>query len=169
MRDGCSVMRACPDQRLPERVRSGFTLVEVLVVLAIVAVLLGLGLPSYMDYGSKQRVRAAARMLASDLQAARQEALKRRITVAVNFSPADNACERAGAASYTITQTGARIKRACLPPNVEWVSLPQRTLSFQPTGGVPARMMLRLRSVRTGTTHTVEVAAETGAVTHDAR
>ncbi|MGH2452280.1 MAG: GspH/FimT family pseudopilin [bacterium] len=163
-------MRTCPDQRQPWSVRSAFTLVEVLVVLAIGALLLGLGLPSYLDYGSNQRVRTAARTLASDLQAARQEALKRRATVTVRFSSADSSCEGAGrTASYTITQTAAPIKRTCLQRNVAWVSLPQGNLVFQSTGAVPAGMMLRLRSLRTGATHTVGVTAETGVITHDAR
>lgn len=143
---------------------------EVLVVLAIIALLLGLGLPSYLDYGNNQRVRIAARTLASDLQAARQEALKRRATVTVRFSSTDSSCEGNGrTASYAITHPAALIKRTCLQRSVVWVSLPQGQLVFQSTGGVPAGMMLRLRSLRTGATYTVGVATETGVITHDAR
>ena len=54
----------------------GFTLVEMVVVLAILAVLLGLGLPSYRTYMANQRIRSAAEVFMAGLQMARGEAVK---------------------------------------------------------------------------------------------
>ncbi|MGH7754577.1 MAG: pilus assembly FimT family protein, partial [Gemmatimonadales bacterium] len=68
------MVRIRPDPQLSQPPRSGFTLVEVTIVLAILGLLLGLGVPSYLNSGSNHQVRAAAQTLASDLDAARQEA-----------------------------------------------------------------------------------------------
>lgn len=54
----------------------GFTLVEMVVVMAILAVLLGLGMPSYRTYMANQRVSAAAEVFMAGLQMARAEAVK---------------------------------------------------------------------------------------------
>jgi prepilin-type N-terminal cleavage/methylation domain-containing protein len=164
------MMRMRPDHWLPQRTRSGFTLIETTVVLAILGLLLGWGLPSYLDYESNQQVRATVQSLASDLGAARQEAITRRTNVAVSFSSADPACLTAGrTGSYTIGKDAALIKRTCLAQRVEWVSPPRGGVVFQSTGGSPADITLRLRSTRTGLTYTVSIAAETGVITHDAR
>ena len=56
---------------------SGFTLVEVLVVLAIVAILAGLGIPGFARTLERYRLRAAEEGLRSALYAARSEAIRR--------------------------------------------------------------------------------------------
>ncbi len=151
----------------PRAARSGFSLVELLIVLALVGLLLAAGLPSYLNAASNQRVRAAARTLVSDLYVARQEAVTRRATVIVRFAAADGACAAEAYASYSITEGSTVIKRTCLSPDVTWVSLPPGTLRFQSTGTPESGMSLLLRSVRTGVTYTVRVAPETGAITDD--
>jgi len=54
----------------------GFNLVEMIVVLAIMAVLLGLGLPSYRTYMINQKVQSTAEVFMAGLQMARGEAVK---------------------------------------------------------------------------------------------
>ncbi len=56
---------------------SGFTLIELMVGLAIVAVLLGLGVPSLSAYMANSKIRAAASNFSADLQFARAEAIRR--------------------------------------------------------------------------------------------
>jgi type IV fimbrial biogenesis protein FimT len=63
--------------------RNGFTLVEMIVAVAIVAILLAVGIPSMRDLINSQRVRAAASGLYSDLTYARAEAIKRNAQVQV--------------------------------------------------------------------------------------
>jgi type IV fimbrial biogenesis protein FimT len=71
--------------------KSGFTVVEMMVVVVVVAVLLTLAVPSFSDMLARQRLAAAGTELASDLQLARSEALQRQQQVRVAFSP-DDAC-----------------------------------------------------------------------------
>jgi type IV fimbrial biogenesis protein FimT len=66
----------------------GFTLVELLVVVAIVAILAGLAAPSFKAMMASNRASAAASALQVSLSTARSEAVKRgadaRVTVAAN-------------------------------------------------------------------------------------
>lgn len=62
---------------------AGFTLIELVVSIAIVAVLLAVGVPSLRDMAVSQSVRGAANDLYSDLTFARAEAIKRNAQVSV--------------------------------------------------------------------------------------
>ena len=60
---------------------AGFTLTELLVVVAIVAILLGIGVPSYRYITNSYRMSAEINGLLGDLQFARAEAIKLGLTV----------------------------------------------------------------------------------------
>jgi type II secretion system protein H len=55
---------------------SGFTLVELMITLVIMAIVITVGLPSFNDFVASQRVRTAASDLAADMAFARAEAIK---------------------------------------------------------------------------------------------
>lgn len=59
----------------------GFTLIELMVTIAIVAVLLGIGVPSFQGFVAGQRVKTASYDISSALIYARSEALKRNADV----------------------------------------------------------------------------------------
>ena len=61
----------------------GFTLVELMVVLTLLGVLLGVGIPSFRDFIATQKVKAAAQDLAMAMLLARSEAIKRNTDVVV--------------------------------------------------------------------------------------
>jgi len=67
---------------VPRRAR-GFTLVELLVVMAVAAVLLMLAVPSFGTQIARNRVEGAATALATDLQYARSESVARNAQVGV--------------------------------------------------------------------------------------
>lgn len=60
---------------------SGFTLVETMIVVAILAVLLAVGLPGFADTLARHRVRTAMHLVSTDLAMARSTAIMRRAHV----------------------------------------------------------------------------------------
>jgi len=68
------------------RVARGFTLIELVTVMAVLAVLVALSAPSFKEYFEKQRLRGAADDVISLLSTARAEAIKRERDVNVTSS-----------------------------------------------------------------------------------
>ena len=63
----------------------GLTLVELIVVVAVVAVVLALAVPSMREFMVRQRVQAINAELVNDLQFARSESITRKRTIWVSF------------------------------------------------------------------------------------
>ena len=76
--------------RSPAR-QIGFTLLELVITLAILAVLGAITLPSFNALIDRQRLHAAARHLQADLALARHESGRRGLPVQLNFQPAAQA------------------------------------------------------------------------------
>jgi type IV fimbrial biogenesis protein FimT len=81
------------------RARRGFTLVELMVVVAVAAVILALAAPSFSEYIVTQRLRSIHAQLSTDMAFARSEAISQRRFVGVHFrfTPGPS-----GASCYTI-------------------------------------------------------------------
>ncbi|MNF87328.1 hypothetical protein D3C84_697930 [compost metagenome] len=67
----------------------GFTLVELMVALVVLAILIGVAVPSYQNIIASQRLRAAVSDLHSALVFARSEAIKRNRTITLGPSEDD--------------------------------------------------------------------------------
>lgn len=79
-----------PRHKLFGEFAKGFTLIELMITLAIVAILLGFGVPSFAPFIANQRVRTAIADLHHDLTFARADALgNARQTVVEQTSPPD--------------------------------------------------------------------------------
>lgn len=96
----------------------GFSAVELIVVLAIIAILSLVGLPTFKDMILRNTIKQAAESLKSDIQFARTEAIKQSQNIAVSRNTGNDgawcygistaACDCSTAGSCTIrTVTGA--------------------------------------------------------------
>jgi type IV fimbrial biogenesis protein FimT len=70
----------------------GLTLVELVVTIAIAAILMAIAMPSLQSFLLNSKVRSAAGRLQEDLQMARAEAVKTNQVVALNISAANGVC-----------------------------------------------------------------------------
>jgi general secretion pathway protein H len=97
------------------RADEGFTLVEMLVVLAIVATATAIAVPLLRPPSPSLELRRAALDLASDLRIARATALKENSTAIVDVDVATSTWQAAGAGAVRRTPPGATL-RLSVPP-----------------------------------------------------
>ncbi|WP_024300981.1 GspH/FimT family pseudopilin [Pseudogulbenkiania sp. MAI-1] len=76
----------------PRARHRGFTLVELLVTLAVLAILMALAVPSFGDLIDRGRLSSAADTLYADLQFARSEAIRNNQNVVVSFQSGSSWC-----------------------------------------------------------------------------
>jgi type IV fimbrial biogenesis protein FimT len=74
-------------QRVRTRRVGGFTIVELLIVVGVLAVVLTLAAPSFREMVEMQRLRGTSAQLTTDIQFARSEAVSRQEVVAITFDP----------------------------------------------------------------------------------
>lgn len=76
--------------------QSGVTLIELMVVLAVSAILLAIGIPSFASVASSSRLAGATNALVSSLHLARSEAIKRNSRAVLCKSASGLACATSG-------------------------------------------------------------------------
>lgn len=69
---------------------SGFTLMELIITILVMAILLGIGVPSYMRFKEDNLLQGAAQALYADIQFARSEAIKRNTDITIHFFTDDS-------------------------------------------------------------------------------
>ncbi len=133
------------------------TLLELLVALAVLALLALQFVPSWQDRLARRRLEQAAILLHGEMQAARLEALRQGRGVAVRF-----AIQASGRWCYGASDTGpcrceeqacrlggrpqARVDSTTLPGVRLWTNLPDHTLYFGPVRGGTRAGTVFLRS-----------------------
>ncbi len=76
------------DRNIIREKQRGFTLIEVVMVIAIIAILLTIAVPAINGWLPNYRLRSAARAIYSDFQRAKFAAVKEREDVVISFTPA---------------------------------------------------------------------------------
>lgn len=112
--------------------QKGFSLLELMVVLAIVSIAVAIGLPSYQSTMSSNRVTAASNNILGALQLARSEAAARRSTVTVCASNDQSTCSGAWSDGGVVrTNTGTVIRTI---PVANEVTISGSAISFRSDG-----------------------------------
>jgi len=101
----------------------GFSLIEVLIVIAIMALLSTIAIPSYISWMSDRRLKSAASEVQSVIQLAKMTAIKENVNVVVTFDPSTRSYTAfvddgngGGGAGNHIRDTGERLIHAATLP-----------------------------------------------------
>lgn len=139
------------------RALSGFSVIELLVVLAIGAVLMAIGTPVLRGALGEQRLTAGAAELASSVAEARRQAVRVGETTRVEVDPADGRISVFAANPQTGGEREAR--RTYLPPEIIFDTLQIITNYSFDSLGRPASlpMVIGVRSRVTGRVRTVTI------------
>jgi type IV fimbrial biogenesis protein FimT len=123
---------------------AGFTLVELVVTVCVVAVLLTLAVPSLVNLSLNQAVRGAASDLQTSLNFARSEAITRAANVDV--VPVSSDWKN----GWTVQLTDGTVLRRESALNTQLDSMAASTVTYQSDGHipppVPAQMIVRVAS-----------------------
>ena len=68
----------------------GFTIIEVMIVIAVLGILATVAIPNYMDWLPKSRVNGAARELFTEMQLAKMKAISENNNYVITFDTANN-------------------------------------------------------------------------------
>lgn len=79
---------------------AGFTLLEVMVAITVLAILVGVGVPNFRDFVRNSRMTAATNDIVTDFSIARSEAVKRRVPVTLCKSQNLTACDANATAAF---------------------------------------------------------------------
>ena len=122
--------------------QSGFTLIELMVVIAIVAIILAMGIPAFSSWKHRHDVESQINQLYSDIQLARSTAYVNKKLAGISWSAANfsqyQILTNASASTY-VTSTGSSVVQTVGPASFPMNSnLGSLSLTFNGRGFVSA-------------------------------
>ena len=117
---------------------SGFTMIELMVAIVVIAVLLALAVPSFREQLARRELEGAANELSADLQYVRTQAVSNNVVTALATT---------STSQYTITSGATTYKTVTLDPALSITS--GVTVSYDPLRGMANAVTLTLGSART--------------------
>lgn len=132
-------------QSNPSRSHRGFTLIEMMITIAVAAILMAIVVPSFRTFTLSQRVKSGSFDLYSTLMLARSEAVKRRATVTVAASAAN------WNNGWTISDGTTTLRTQDTPKGLT-ITSDQTTLTYQLDGRVGSGSASYLQLAATGST-----------------
>jgi prepilin-type N-terminal cleavage/methylation domain-containing protein len=105
------------------RTRTGFTMVELVFVLAIGLITAGIAAPKYFNATNRYRVSVAAHRIAADFTLARAQARSRSTTQTIVFTQASNSYTLSGVKNLDGNGTNYTVNLAAEPYNVTLTSV----------------------------------------------
>lgn len=122
----------------PAVIASGFTLIELMIVLVILAVILGVALPGFTDLRLTNRLKTYANEIVASVYLARSEAIKRNVPISLCASTDGTSCAGSGdweQGWIVLAPDGTVIQSMPgLSAGFKVTSTGGDTLTFQPTG-----------------------------------
>jgi prepilin-type N-terminal cleavage/methylation domain-containing protein len=123
-----------------KRREKGVTLIELVVVMAIIGIMALFMAPAIGEWVDNYRIRQAARDIASTLQLAKMQAVSTRLPDAVNFTLADG--------TYGITPLPAGGSNSQVPKGVTIAAGSATSISFNPDGTSPINGTITINNAK---------------------
>lgn len=113
----------------------GFTLIELMVALAVLAILLGMAVPSFTDVSLSSKLRSLANALVASATLARSEAIKRNATITLCASSDGAACTGNWHQGWIVRAADGTVLQAQpAAPSGYRITAAASSILFQPTG-----------------------------------
>jgi prepilin-type N-terminal cleavage/methylation domain-containing protein len=101
----------------------GFTLIEALVVMAILAIGTAIAIPNFMEMGQRNAVKAEVRELKNALAKARMDAVERNESLTATIDATNNRCTVTDTGGATVSTTdfeGVQLSTSTNPLPIVW-------------------------------------------------
>lgn len=146
------------------QLRNGFSLIELMVVISIIAIIAGIGAPSFRNLTLDNRLSSTANNLLGSLRIARSEAATQRTGITVCAANTDKtACADPDSTDWT---AGAMLMRGnevirVIPAAASGLTIASShaKVEFRPNGTITPTLVLTISEAERSKTHQVKVNA----------